>query len=360
MTFHTFECKYPLSGSKFATIHKELKNLGSSYFENKPKMADENKKTEKITKYVCTALSQYGIIIYIILRETTSSTFVPMLIYRINPTRMIEENKDNYVDVFHCNNALDIPQMANRLLNEISPNLPNIEICSLSRFDYCVNIKLESQQQVTDSIKLINQAFDPTSGYTQKIMFHTKSYKPKYPKTEATFLKSKRVEISFYNKRLHLQQEDLKDEWHDDILRAEFRCFKSYINDLYKRFDIDNITDFFEKSIEIGNYVIAYQLKKLKLDVMFRSSKSIENIIKNGTFKAKTKLDMLLLVEWVSSHKSLKRVIDTCSKSIVNKKLLKKFHKLGISVKPLPCRSSLPEPFNLSELIYKFADAKKV
>ena len=25
MTFHTFECKYPLSGSKFATIHKELK-----------------------------------------------------------------------------------------------------------------------------------------------------------------------------------------------------------------------------------------------------------------------------------------------------------------------------------------------
>ena len=67
MTFHTFECKYPLSGSKFATIHKELKNLGSSYFENKPKMADENKKTDKITKYVCTALSQYGIIIYIIL-----------------------------------------------------------------------------------------------------------------------------------------------------------------------------------------------------------------------------------------------------------------------------------------------------
>ena len=348
MTFHTFECEYPLSGSDFATLHRELKKLGSSYFESKPKMAD------KIKKYVCTALSQYGIIIYIILRETTPSTFVPMLIYRINPTRMIEGNKDNYVDVFHCNNALDIPQMANRLLNKISPNLPNIETCSLSRFDYCVNIKLESQQQVTDSIKLINQAFDPTSGYTQKMMFHTKSYKPKYPKTEATFFKSKRVEISFYNKRLQLQQENLNDEWHEDILRAEFRCFKSYLNDLYKKFDIDNITDFF------GNYVIAYQLKKLKLDVMFRSSKSIESIIKNGTFKAKTKLDMLLLVEWVSSHKSLKRVIDTCSKSIVNKKLLKKFHKLGISVKPLPCRSSLPEPFNLSELIYKFADAKKV
>ena len=191
MTFHTFECEYPLSGSDFATLHRELKKLGSSYFESKPKMAD------KIKKYVCTALSQYGIIIYIILRETTPSTFVPMLIYRINPTRMIEGNKDNYVDVFHCNNALDIPQMANRLLNKISPNLPNIETCSLSRFDYCVNIKLESQQQVTDSIKLINQAFDPTSGYTQKMMFHTKSYKPKYPKTEATFFKSKRVEISF-------------------------------------------------------------------------------------------------------------------------------------------------------------------
>ena len=58
MTFHTFECNYPLSGSGFATLHRELKKLGSSYFESKPKMAD------KIKKYVCTALSQYGIIIY--------------------------------------------------------------------------------------------------------------------------------------------------------------------------------------------------------------------------------------------------------------------------------------------------------
>ena len=93
---------------------------------------------------------------------------------------------------------------------------------------------------------------------------------------------------------------------------------------------------------------------------MYKGCCAFESIIKNGTFKAKTKLDMLLLVEWVSSHKSLKRVIDTCSKSTVNKKLLKKFHKLGISVKPLPCRSSLPEPFNLPGLIYKFADAKTV
>ena len=51
MTFHTFECEYPLSGSDFATLHRELKKLGSSYFESKPKMAD------KIKKYVCTALS---------------------------------------------------------------------------------------------------------------------------------------------------------------------------------------------------------------------------------------------------------------------------------------------------------------
>ena len=35
-------------------------------------MAYENKKTDKITKYVCTILSQHGIIIYITLRETTS------------------------------------------------------------------------------------------------------------------------------------------------------------------------------------------------------------------------------------------------------------------------------------------------
>ena len=43
MTFHTFECEYPLSGSDFATLHRELKKLGSSYFESTPKMADKIK-----------------------------------------------------------------------------------------------------------------------------------------------------------------------------------------------------------------------------------------------------------------------------------------------------------------------------
>ena len=48
MTSHTFECTYQLTGSEFATLHEELKKFGSYYFENRPKMAYENKKTDKI------------------------------------------------------------------------------------------------------------------------------------------------------------------------------------------------------------------------------------------------------------------------------------------------------------------------
>ena len=47
MTSHTFECTYQLTGSEFATLHEELKKFGSYYFENRPKMAYENKKTDK-------------------------------------------------------------------------------------------------------------------------------------------------------------------------------------------------------------------------------------------------------------------------------------------------------------------------
>ena len=49
MTSHTFECTYQLTGSKFATLHEELKKFGSYYFENRPKMAYENRKADKIT-----------------------------------------------------------------------------------------------------------------------------------------------------------------------------------------------------------------------------------------------------------------------------------------------------------------------
>ena len=51
MTSHTFECTYQLTGSKFATLHEELKKFGSYYFENRPKMAYENRKADKITWY---------------------------------------------------------------------------------------------------------------------------------------------------------------------------------------------------------------------------------------------------------------------------------------------------------------------
>ena len=85
-----------MTGSKFATLHEELKKFGSYYFENRPKMAYEIRNSDKITKYVCTILSQHGIIIYITLRETTPSTFVPMLIYRINPTPVSYTHLDVY------------------------------------------------------------------------------------------------------------------------------------------------------------------------------------------------------------------------------------------------------------------------
>ena len=32
MTFHTFECEYPLSGSDFATLHRELKKIRQFLF----------------------------------------------------------------------------------------------------------------------------------------------------------------------------------------------------------------------------------------------------------------------------------------------------------------------------------------
>lgn len=58
MTFHTFECEYPLSGSDFATLHRELKKLGSSYFESKPKMAD---KIKKICLYCIITIWDYNL-----------------------------------------------------------------------------------------------------------------------------------------------------------------------------------------------------------------------------------------------------------------------------------------------------------
>ena len=230
MNIHTFEITCKLSGYRYKKIHRDLMACGSDYYKNK-----------------CKALRYKGIMITLIKRELDDG-FQFILVYRINPTRMKKDNGENYIDLYNSNYSGEIINIANEIISGLSSHLPCIEECSLSRVDFCVNIRMKKEKQIKQCIKLLNQSFNQNDKYTQK----TVGYKKAYPKEEATCTNSKRVQVSIYNKQLQLEKENLHYEHRMDILRVEVRCYKKYINDLYTKFKIKSISDFFDDLFQVG------------------------------------------------------------------------------------------------------------
>lgn len=282
MNIHTFEITCKLSGYRYKKIHRDLMACGSDYYKNK-----------------CKALRDKGIMITLIKRELDDG-FQFILVYRINPTRMKKDNGENYIDLYNSNYSGDIINMANEIIRGLSSHLPCIEECSLSRVDFCVNIRMKKEKQVKQCIKLLNQSFNQNDKYTQK----TVGYKKAYPKEEATFTNSKRVQVSIYNKQLQLEKENLHYEHRMDILRVEVRCYKKYINDLYTKFKIKSISDFFDDLFQVGNYVVEKQLKNLNFDMKFLRLEEIRNEILRQNYNKKMKNRMIEFAEAVAKHKS--------------------------------------------------------
>lgn len=184
-------------------------------------------------------------------------------------------------------------------------------------------------------------------------------YKKAYPKEEATFTNSKRVQVSIYNKQLQLEKENLHYEHRMDILRVEVRCYKKYINDLYTKFKIKSISDFFDDLFQVGNYVVEKQLKNLNFDMKFLRLEEIRNEILRQNYNKKTKNRMIEFAEAVAKHKSFSYKLEGFTIDEI-KKLVKKFRKLGVSYRAIPVKSSIKSSFDFMDTVFKYADAKSV
>ena len=73
---------------------------------------------------------------------------------------MKKGNGKNYIDVYNSNYGDEIIKMADDIIRSLSINLPCIEECSLSRIDFCVNVKTGKEEQVKQFIKILNQSFN--------------------------------------------------------------------------------------------------------------------------------------------------------------------------------------------------------
>lgn len=273
MTIHTFEVSSQLTNEKFYSIQNELKQKDKSKWE-----AEKNGMT-----YF--GLSARGILIkfYIVRKKKYTSYFVT---YRISARRVIENG--NFVGLFDTKNYDALEDMVNMLIKSKSEQLPKLKKCNLRRMDFCVNARLENQEQVKAYIKIMKRANVPSKLELYE-EYDKVSKRQKPMKDDFTVWASEYVAVSVYNKYAEMKKQkksvfpESEINRVDNIVRIEIRCMEGKIRALKKKFGIETIREFMRNAEEIGDYLYKYYLQKmLGTGSIYSLKKALERIDMSG------------------------------------------------------------------------------
>ena len=133
MQIHTFEVSAMLTNETYYNIQNELKTRNR----------DKWKALKNGMQYW--GLSDKGILINF--HQVKKKGFYSYyIIYRISARRVMEN--DNFVGLFNIKNYSALEDEVNMILKDACVNLPKLNKCNLKRLDFCVNARLDNQEQV--------------------------------------------------------------------------------------------------------------------------------------------------------------------------------------------------------------------
>ena len=313
MNLHTFEVSAQLTNDNYYEAQKELKQA-----------APDKWKSEKrgMTYF---GISDKGILIkFFIIKKKKYYTY--MVTYRISARRVMENH--NFVGLFDTNHYDELEKEVNKLLKEQSKHLPKLKVCNLRRIDFCVNTKLNNQEQVKAYIKTMKRANVPAKLELYE-EYDRVSKRKKPMKDDFTVWASDYVAISIYNKYAEMKKQkkgvfpESEVKRSKNIVRMEIRCMEGKVQALKKKFGVDTIRQFMRNGDEIGEYLFHYYLKKITGTGDLYTLKNAMKRIDMSGYKAEKKE---LLKEFVETANTFRSAAETVKvyKSTDGKKQVKK------------------------------------
>lgn len=252
MYIHTFEVRNQITKEESYKIQNALK-------------MDKDKWKGEENGMSYWGLSDKGILIHTHLLKK-KDFYSYYIIYRISAQRVIEN--DNFVGLFNTKNYDNLKKKINKLLKDKSEHLPLIDACKLSRLDFCLNIELESQEQVKAYVKMARCVIIPEY-LKQRVYYDKVSKRTKPLKDDMTVYSNNYIEVSIYNKFMQMKKEE-KNIYSDEdlstaknILRIEIRCMKKKLKELKKKFNVHTIDAFMRNADDIGRYLYKYYLSRM-------------------------------------------------------------------------------------------------
>lgn len=303
MTIHTFEVSAMLTNEDYYEIQKKLK------LQDK----DKWKAVKNGMKYW--GLSDKGILIN--MHQVKKKDFFSYyIIYRISARRVM--NNNDFIGLFNIKIYPDLEKEVNKILKEKCHLLPKLKKCKLKRLDFCINARLENQEQVKAYIKTVKRANVPPKLKIREP--YDKTAKRKKPqKGDFTVNADRYIEISIYNKYHQMKSEEIysKEEIEKakNIVRIEIRCMEGKIKELKKQYKITSISSFMSYADKIGNDLYKYYLSHIcNQGEILTLKEAISNIDRSGYTPKKIKL--------------LKEFIGDCNECRSVAEVLKKYSKI--------------------------------
>lgn len=313
MTIHTFEVSAQLANDNYYEAQKELKQA-----------APDKWKSEKrgMTYF---GISDKGILIkFFIIKKKKYYTY--MVTYRISARRVMENH--NFVGLFDTNRYDELEKEVNKLLKEQSKHLPKLKVCNLRRIDFCINAKLDNQEQVKAYIKTMKRANVPAKLELYE-EYDRVSKRKKPMKDDFTVWASDYVAISIYNKYAEMKKQkrgvfpESEVKRSKNIVRMEIRCMEGKVQALKKKFGVDTIRQFMRSGDEIGEYLFHYYLKKITgTGDLYTLKNTLKRIDMSG-YKTEKKELLKEFVETANTFRSAAEAVKIY-KSIDGKKQVKK------------------------------------
>ena len=253
MKIHTFEVSSRLTNDLYYKIQLELRQQDPSKWKAIP------------NGMLYWGLNHKGILIYMH-KVRKDGFFTCYIVYRISARRVI--NNDNYVGLFNTKKYPKLEKKVNKILKDKCSLLPKLKKCKLKRLDFCINAKLDNQDQVQAYIKTVKRANAP-GGFSVYEQYDKISKRKKPTKDDFTVYSSDYIAISIYNKYMEMLKEKEGVFPHHEleraknIVRIEIRCMDGKIKALKKKYHIKSISKFMSHGNKIGNELYRYYLTKI-------------------------------------------------------------------------------------------------
>ena len=347
-SLHTFEISHVLNWKNYQSIMDYLKVRADNWYRCK----------NGTLCFYC--FSKHGVRINL---TAGANKCNPTMYMIINPRKLLNPDS-SYLGILVPEKA-SIKKIDKRFtqLFENTPIPCKINQYLLNRVDLCVNMRIDNKKIFRELIRVLRKLPTP-SGYERS------KKKAKYPddKQEAKKIreynkhylcyKREKDELVIYDKLYQMENESLRvgyEKLPEGLLRAELHCSRRVVWDLQKETrlskPLEQLTRLMEESEE--------RLMKAFHDCfhkgIFLQYKELEKRISQSSFKQKTKETMLQLCTDLRKKQSVDKALTSLeAKGAKTDRLLKKFHKLGISPVPLWenfMASELPGPIELLEAV---------